>query len=89
MLLNLLAIKPKIKTIGIRFGEKMHEEMISIHDSKNTYKVGDYYVILPYGDKKIINFYKSKAKSKKVEKNFSYTSDKNKEFMTISEIKIQ
>ena len=53
----------------------------------NTYKIGDYYVILPHGDKKILNFYRSKTKSKKVESNFSYTSDGNKEFMTISEIK--
>jgi UDP-N-acetylglucosamine 4,6-dehydratase/5-epimerase len=85
--INSFSNKPKIKTIGIRFGEKIHEEMISIHDSKNTYKIGDYYVILPHGDKKILNFYRSKTKSKKVESNFSYTSDGNKEFMTISEIK--
>ena len=57
--------KPKIKKIGIRFGEKIHEEMISIHDSKNTFKVGNYYVILPHGDQKILNFYRSNPKVKK------------------------
>ena len=42
----------KIKIIGIRPGEKIHEEMISISDSNNTYDIGNYFVILPH----IMNF---------------------------------
>ena len=38
----------KIKIIGIRPGEKIHEEMISISDSNNTYDIGNYFVILPH-----------------------------------------
>ena len=43
------AINPscKIKTIGIRPGEKLHEEMITSTDSKNTVEYKNYYVILP------------------------------------------
>ena len=46
------AIAPdcKIKIVGIRPGEKVHEEMISINDSLNTIDIGKYYVILPQDD---------------------------------------
>ena len=36
-----------IKIIGIRPGEKIHEEMISAHDSSDVYDLGKYYVIVP------------------------------------------
>ena len=39
--------KPKIKFVGIRPGEKLHEEMISEHDSLNTLEAKDHFVILP------------------------------------------
>ena len=38
---------PKIKIIGIRPGEKIHEELISVSDSKLSIDVGNYYIILP------------------------------------------
>ena len=70
------------KVIGIRPGEKLHEEMIGEDDSLYTYEYGDYYKILP-----AINNWSSSKKliknGKKVEKNFSYTSDNNKKWMSI------
>ena len=44
------AIAPecKLKFIGIRPGEKIHEEMITYSDSHYTYDIGKYYVILPF-----------------------------------------
>ena len=70
------------KVIGIRPGEKLHEEMIGEDDSLYTYEYDDYYKILP-----AINnwsFSKKLIKSgKRVEKNFSYTSDNNREGMSI------
>ena len=39
--------KPKIKLIGIRAGEKIHEELISESDSRLTIDIGNYYIILP------------------------------------------
>ncbi len=70
------------KVIGIRPGEKLHEEMIGEDDSLYTYEYDDYYKILP-----AINnwsFSKKLIKSgKRVEKNFSYTSDNNREWMSI------
>ena len=79
--------KLKIKKIGIRFGEKLHEEMISTHDSKNTFKINNYYLILPHGDKKLLMHYIKKKNVKKVNNDFSYTSDGNEEFMNSSELK--
>ena len=67
--------------IGIRPGEKLHEEMISTEDSIYTYEFEDYYKILP-----AINNWstdKSRIKNGKlVREGFSYTSDNNKEWMS-------
>ena len=73
-------ITPKSKIIktGLRPGEKIHEEMISIHDSHNTLELKDKYLICNemYRDQ-IFKFYKKKTKVKKVNLNFSYSSEKN------------
>jgi len=70
------------KVIGIRPGEKLHEEMIGEDDSIYTYEYDDYYKILP-----AINNWSSSKKliknGKQVENGFSYTSDNNKEWMSI------
>ena len=82
------AIEPKnkIKIIGIRPGEKIHEQMIGIEDSSNTYDYPGYYKILPQ-----INDwnkdYKRIKNGKKVKKNFNYTSENNLEWMTVSQLK--
>ena len=49
----------KIKVIGIRPGEKIHEEMISESDSFTTFDIGDYYIILPTQNKSLISRYKN------------------------------
>ena len=70
------------KIIGIRPGEKLHEEMIGEDDSIYTYEYDDYYKILPA----INNWSRSKTlikKGKLVEDRFCYTSDNNKEWMSI------
>ncbi len=77
-----------IKIIGIRPGEKIHEEMISINDSINTLELKDSYVICPSKEyiEWNLNKYKAKFKAKMCKENFSYTSNKNK-FLTMSELK--
>jgi UDP-N-acetylglucosamine 4,6-dehydratase len=75
-------INPKAKheIIGIRPGEKLHEEMISKEDSLYTYDYGDYYKILPA----INNWNLDKNRIKegsRVKENFSYTSNNNSEWM--------
>jgi len=68
---------PNIKIIGIRPGEKIHEEMISKNDSYSTLEFKNYYIIYPT--------YK-KIKSN-VKDGFSYSSDKNTKFLSPKEIR--
>ncbi len=77
--------KAKIKIIGIRPGEKLHESMISTDDASLTYEYGTYYKILP--SIKLKSFSKMIKKGKKVKSSFSYTSDKNKKWMPSKELK--
>lgn len=73
--------KFNIKIIGIRPGEKIHEEMISAHDSSYVYDLGKYYVIIP-------NYLKNKySLRKKVKKGFYYSSDCNPEFLSTNQLK--
>lgn len=86
------AIAPnmKIKEIGIRPGEKLHEEMITITDSINTIEFDDYYVILPSTPLWNIEEFKNKSNGKPgrcCEYGFSYNSGTNKHFLAIEEIR--
>ena len=72
-----------MKNIGIRPGEKIHEEMISFSDAMNTVDLKNYYAILNDYAKKL-KFYKN---SKYVNKNFYYNSGNNPDFLKIQELK--
>lgn len=88
-LVKAISPKAKIKCIGTRPGEKMHEEMISVHDSVNTAEFSNYYVILPNSEHYYLNlkeYLKIKKKCKKVHDDFSYNSGTNKDFLTCDEI---
>ena len=83
---KVIAPKIKHKIIGIRPGEKLHEQMISIEDSYSTYEYSNYYKILP----QINNWGKDKLrikKGKKVSEGFNYSSDNNSQWMTHQELK--
>ncbi len=78
--------KSKIKIIGIRPGEKIHEQMISSADSYNTYEFNEFYkIISPILDKKMIN--KIIKGGKKVKIGFEYSSENNKLWMTGTDLK--
>ena len=76
----------KLQVIGIRPGEKLHEEMITSSDSLNTVDCGKYYVILPGTPAWSIPKYLEAFKAKYVEKGFQYSSDKNTEWHTCEEL---
>jgi UDP-N-acetylglucosamine 4,6-dehydratase/5-epimerase len=83
---KVIAPKAKHKIIGIRPGEKLHEQMISMEDSYSTYEYLDYYKILP----QINEWEKDKLRikdGKKVEKEFAYNSENNKKWMTKQDLK--
>ena len=74
-----------IRIIGIRPGEKIHEQMIGIEDAPNTYEYKDHYKILPM----IHDWSNDKSRIKggvKVSSDFTYSSDNNEEWMTIDEL---
>ena len=76
----------KIKVVGIRPGEKVHEEMISSSDSYNTYDIGKYFVILPTITKWKIEDFIDKFKAIKVPPGFNYNSKENDKFLTVQEL---
>ncbi len=78
--------KAKQEEVGIRPGEKLHEQMIGLEDALYTYEYPDYYKILP----SINNWADDPERigdGAKVELNFVYSSDNNPEWMEISELK--
>ena len=83
------AIAPSCKKVivGIRPGEKIHEQMISSADSYNTYDIGNYYVILPTKVNWNLLDFVSKFNAKKVKENFSYSSDSNSEWETVDSLR--
>ena len=76
----------KIKILGIRPGEKLHEELLSSAESVNTFETKDYYIILPIVNKIYSNYFAKKTKGKRITKEFSYRSNENK-FLSINDLK--
>jgi len=78
--------KAKIKIIGIRRGEKIHEELITVSDSYNTLESKNYYIILPSVQNNIAKYLKQNS-AKKINKPFSYSSLNNPTRLTIKDLK--
>jgi FlaA1/EpsC-like NDP-sugar epimerase len=82
---KVIAPHAKHKIVGIRPGEKLHEQMIGSDDSYFTYEYSKYYKILPH----IHGWEKDNLrikKGKKVPKGFVYSSDNNQQWMTKSDL---
>ncbi len=77
----------KLEIVGIRPGEKIHEEMITPSDSFTTYDLGKYYVILPQNPSWDLNQYLHKFNAKLVEQGFHYSSGQNSEWETVESIR--
>lgn len=83
------AIAPEAeqKVIGIRPGEKIHEEMITASDSFNTVDMGTYYAILPVSADYTIEEYCEKNGGSPVEPGFAYNSGTNPDFLTVEQLR--
>jgi len=75
------------EVIGIRPGEKIHEEMITRSDSINTVDLGNYYAILPTAAAYGIDEYCEKMRARRVPAGFSYDSGTNERFLTVEELR--
>jgi len=90
-LIKAIDSKAKIKLIGIRPGEKLHEVMCPNEEVQNTLEFKKNYIIYPsinkYAGRNLYNLNLRKRKGTNVNKNFEYNSKDNKEFLSISELK--
>lgn len=77
----------KIDIVGIRPGEKVHEEMITESDSFSTYDLGKYYAILPQVPAFNISEYISKFNAKKVKEGFKYNSGQNTDWINAEQLR--
>ena len=80
------AISPEseLVEVGIRPGEKLHEEMISSEDSRRTLRRDDRYVVLPT----LAEWGWHQPSGDQVEEGFSYTSDQNDRWLSVEDLRI-
>ncbi|WP_034244653.1 UDP-N-acetylglucosamine 4,6-dehydratase (inverting) [Aquimarina atlantica] len=83
------AIGPECKkpVVGVRPGEKIHEEMITPSDSIYTYDLGKYYTILPATPNWNLNDFIDTFNAKHVSSGFSYSSGENTEWETVETLR--
>ena len=83
------AIAPECRQeiVGIRPGEKVHEEMITSSDSFSTYDLGKYYVILPLTSNWDLQEYVDHFGAVKVKEGFNYNSGTNSQWLSVNEIR--
>ena len=83
------AIGPECKKpiVGIRPGEKIHEEMITSSDSFYTYDLGKYYAIVPSTHKWNIEEFVEQFQAKKVPMGFRYNSGENEEWESVEDLR--
>ena len=84
---NAICEKCEKKIVGIRPGEKIHEEMITVSDSHNTYDIGKYYAICPVSDEFDKEKFIKKHKAVKVADGFSYNSGTNTHWESVNTLK--
>jgi UDP-N-acetylglucosamine 4,6-dehydratase (inverting) len=83
------AIAPECerRIVGIRPGEKLHEEMITSSDSYNTVDLGRYFAILPSAGNYSADSYLEQRPGQLIEPGFSYNSGTNERFLTVEELR--
>jgi UDP-N-acetylglucosamine 4,6-dehydratase/5-epimerase len=83
------AIGPSCRheVVGIRGGEKIHEELITESDSFTTVDLGDYYAILPAGDHEMAAEHERQFGASKVAMGFSYHSGRNPDMLNVEQLR--
>ena len=78
-----IAPNSKIKYIGIRPGEKIHECLITEHEARHTVRYKDFFIIIPDHPWWSFENYKD---GDRLSEDFSYTSDTNKDWLTAKQL---
>ncbi|MDH4381852.1 MAG: UDP-N-acetylglucosamine 4,6-dehydratase (inverting) [Gammaproteobacteria bacterium] len=83
------AVAPECRheIVGIRPGEKIHEEMITSSDSACTVDLGRYYAILPTAAQYTLEDYCAKTSAKPVAPGFAYDSGTNPDFLSVDDLR--
>lgn len=83
------AIGPQCRQeiVGLRPGEKIHEEMITASDSPQTVDRGPYYAILPAGADYSVDDYEAITSARRVSAGFSYDSGSNPDFLSVQQLR--
>ena len=83
------AIAPnlKLKEVGIRPGEKIHEQMITKEDAPNTIELNDFYIVLPQIKMENKDIEKHYPHAKRVAADFEYNSGNNDRWLTVEEMR--
>jgi FlaA1/EpsC-like NDP-sugar epimerase len=83
------AIAPDCKQeiIGVRPGEKIHEEMITASDSFNTVDLGQYYAILPSASDYSVESYCQLKGGERIPVGYAYESGTNPDFLTVDQLR--
>ncbi len=76
--------KCKLREVGIREGEKLHEAMITEEDARSTYEYKDHYIIYPQFKTWPLRIKKG---GKKVPEGFRYSSDKNTNWLSVEDLR--
>jgi UDP-N-acetylglucosamine 4,6-dehydratase len=78
-----MAPEARLESVGIRPGEKLHEELISIHDARATRDMDFYYVIEPQFEW----WPQDEHPDRRVPEGFSYSSDRNTDWLTVEQLR--
>ena len=83
------AIAPNCRQtiVGVRPGEKIHEEMITASDSLNTVDLGAYYAILPSAGSYGVDEYAARTGAQRVPEGFRYDSGANPDFLSVEQLR--
>jgi UDP-N-acetylglucosamine 4,6-dehydratase (inverting) len=77
----------RVQVVGIRPGEKIHEEMITASDSLNTVDLGPYFAILPSASEHLPEDYLEKRGGTRVTPGFAYNSGTNPDFLSVEDLR--
>ena len=75
------------RIVGIRPGEKLHEEMITASDSYNTVDLGNYFAILSTSGEHPVDAYLERRGGQRVMPGFSYNSGTNDHFLSVQDLR--